>query len=1037
MISSLTGMLLLLSSSPAAPAAEEAPAWDVAAPHGPTHTVELSLDEGTWLSVSQQGETVVFDLLGDIWSMPARGGQATRLTSGPAWDKAPRLSPDGSSIAFVSDADGNDNAWVMGVDGASPRQITHEEEARISEATWDPSGPWLLVRRRTVDTRSIGVTELWQVHLDGGAGFRLTSLDEHPHAGEAVTDGRYIYFSTRHGRFEYGGDPVAGLWHVQRLDRRTGQSLPVVTGAGSAARPTLSPDGARLAFISRDRTKTLLEVVDLATGHRTVVGDWLDHDQLEGFALDGTYPAMSWTDRGLLLWAGGKLWRVDPATGARVGVPFRVQGSWTLHGAPRRSLSVPDQVTARLLRWPTWNAAGEVAFSAMGQLWIRRADGSLERVSGPGETGYAPAWSPDGRRLAWTSWDDQEGGRLHIRAGRRTETLPLQGQLVNPGWDPQGERLLVLRGVGGESSPDLGAEPWFEVLLVEREAGQWRSRVVTAVPARGSNNRAQRPFLHQGRVWFLEDRATAPRQPEEATLVSVDLDGGDKRVHLSLGAATDAVPSPDRSLLAYRLGHQAWVTALPDWGGGEVKVADALPTVQLTEEVGDWMGFSPDGRSVTWAEGPVLKRQALPSLDPQAVRPGADAVEITLTVPRERPEGTLALTHARVLTMADWDRPEAVVEDATVLIERDRILSVMPGGAVPPGAQVVDCTGKTVMPGLIDVHAHLHYGAGDVLPQQEWRYGVALDFGVTTVHDPSASTDLVFTQAERVAAGLMEGPRVLSTGFILYGARNNQGAPTPDRDAAYAHVRRLLALGAPSVKVYQQSRRDQRQWYAQACAELGALCVAEGGGDLFMNLGMVVDGFQAVEHALNVAPLYADVRGLLAASRAGGGHGSAYTPTLLVAYGGAEGERYFFQHDDPLQHERLLRNHPRRQLDARAWRHGEFGREGDWNHQQTARDAAALARQGLLVTLGAHGQLQGLGAHWELWALGGPGAMTPAEALRAGTLAGARYLGLDHQIGSVEAGKLADLLVIDGDPLLDLSSTADIYRVIHNGRLRE
>lgn len=1037
MISAPPLLLALLLAVPIAPGAEEAPAWDVQAPHGSTHEVRLSLDEGTWLSVSQHGDTVVFDLLGDIWSMPARGGQATRLTSGPAWDKAPRLSPDGRSIAFVSDVDGNDNAWVMAVDGSDPRQVTHEEEARISEATWDPTGPWLLVRRRTVDTRSIGVTELWQVHLDGGAGFPLTSLDAHPHAGEAVTDGRYVYFSTRHGRFEYGGDPVAGLWHVERLDRRTGQSLPIATGAGSAARPTLSPDGSQLAFVSRDRTRTLLEVMDLSTGRRRVVADWLDHDQLEGFALDGTYPAMSWTSEGLLLWAGGKLWRVDPGTGARVGVPFRAEGTWTLHGAPRRALEQPAEVKARLLRWPTWNDAGDVAFSAMGQLWIRRADGALERVSGEGETGYAPAWAPDGDSLAWTSWDDQDGGRLHVRTGRRTETLPVQGQLVNPSWDAAGERLVVLRGVGGEASPDLGAEPWFEVVLLQRKGRQWQSRVVTSVANRGSNNRAQRPFLHQERVWFLEDRATAPRQPDEVVLVSVDLDGGDKRVHLVLGGATEVVPSPDRSRLAHRRDHQAWVTAMPSWGGGEVKGADALPAVQLSQEVGDWLGFTPDGRAVTWAEGPVLRRQVVPTLDGSAERPAAETVEVALSLPRDRPGGTLALTHARVLTMAEWDRPEVVVEDATVVIEGDRIASVLPGGPVPAGAEVIDCTGKTVMPGLIDVHAHLHYGAGDILPEQEWRYRVALDFGVTTVHDPSASTDLVFTQAERVAAGLMEGPRVFSTGFILYGAQNHQGARTPDRDAAYAHVRRLQALGAPSVKVYQQSRRDQRQWYAEACAELGVLCVAEGGGDLFMNLGMVVDGYQAIEHALNVAPLYADVEGLFAASREGGGYGSAYTPTLLVAYGGAEGERYFFQHDDPLQHERLLRNHPRRLLDARAWRHGEFGREGDWNHQQTAREAAELARRGVLVTLGAHGQLQGLGVHWELWALGGPGAMSPAEALRAGTRAGARYLGIEADLGSVEAGKLADLLVVDGDPLQDLRRSAAIYRVIHNGRVRE
>lgn len=1018
----------------AADPAPEASTWKVDEPHGPSHTVSLSLDEGTWMGVSEHDGLIVFELLGDIWSMPSRGGKATRLTSGPAWDSDPRLSPDGSLIAFSSDRGGNENIWRMGRDGSEPTQLTFEEEARLTEPLWDPSGPWLLVRRRTVDTRSIGVHELWQVHPDGGKGFALTSLDAHPHAGEAVTDGRFVWFSSRHGRFEYGGNPVGGLWSIHRLDRRNGNIDVVVTGAGSAARPTLSPDGEELAFISRDREKTLLEVVELASGRRRVVADWLGHDQLEGFALRGTWPAMSWSDEGLLLWAEGKLWRVDPATGARVGVPFRAEGEWTLRDVVRARQEVPDVVKARLVRWPTWNGQGELAFSALGQLWLRSAAGSLRRISEG--TGYAPAWSPDGKRLAWTSWSDGEGGRLHITTGGRTETLPVEGQLVNPSWEASGQRLVVLRGVGGEVSPDLGAEPRFELLLLEKQRGRWESRIVSSLPNRGANQRAQRPFLHQDRIWYLDDRSTAPRAPSETILVSVALDGTDRRVHLVLGAATELAVSPDFSRVAYRVDHRVWVTALPQWGGGEVKAGEAVPARMVSEQAGDWVAFTPQGE-LSWAEASTVHRLAVGSLDKDEELAAPVTVDVGLSLPRARPEGTLALTNARLLTMADPQSPERVLEGATVVIERDRIVSVEVGGAVPEGATVRDLGGRTVIPGLIDVHAHMHYGAGDVLPEQEWRYRVNLDFGVTTIHDPSASTDLVFTQAERVAAGLMEGPRITSTGFILYGAKSNQGAPTPDQKAAVAHVQRLKTLGASSVKVYQQSRRDQRQWYAEACAELQMLCVAEGGGDTWMNLGMVVDGFQAIEHSLPNAPLFADVRGLMGASGTADSAGTAYSPTLLVAYGGVSGEDYYFQHHDPLAHERLLRHHPRRLLDQRAWRHAAFGRDQDWSFQQTARDTAALAREGVLTTLGAHGQLQGLGVHWELWAMAGPGAMSPAEALRAATINGATYLGLDGQLGSIEEGKLADLVVLDADPLVDIQNSVKIHAVIHNGAWRE
>ncbi|MDP6934391.1 MAG: hypothetical protein QGG40_15805, partial [Myxococcota bacterium] len=483
--------------------------WDIEARHGPTHEVDLALTEGTWMSVDVHEGRLVFDLLGDLWTLPIEGGQAQALTSGPAWDSEPRFSPDGEHIAFVSDRGGNEEIWTMAVDGTGLHQLTDDPEARVTDPVWDPEGPYLLVRRRTVDTRSIGVTEIWQVHLDGGKGFSLTEKDAHPHAGETTASGRYLWFSSRNGRFSYDGDPIAGLWKIMRLDRDNGDLRPVVSGAGSAARPVIGPEGDRLAFVSRDQERTVLEILDVADGSRRVVADWLDHDQFEGFALHGVYPGLAWDGpEHLVLWAEGGLWRVG-MDGSRTAIPFEAQGTWSFRTVERWASSVPDEVRARLLRWPTLSEDGRVAFSALGVLWIRKPDGRVDRLSEG--TGYAPAWSPDGRSLAWTSWSDTEGGRLHVTRGRRTETLPVSGQLVQPAWDADGERLVVLRGVGGGVSPDLGSEAWFEIVLLTRKGRTWETSVVTGTDNRGSANRAPRLFLHDDRVWFMENRSVEGR----------------------------------------------------------------------------------------------------------------------------------------------------------------------------------------------------------------------------------------------------------------------------------------------------------------------------------------------------------------------------------------------------------------------------------------------------------------------------------------------------------------------------------------------
>jgi imidazolonepropionase-like amidohydrolase len=374
-------------------------------------------------------------------------------------------------------------------------------------------------------------------------------------------------------------------------------------------------------------------------------------------------------------------------------------------------------------------------------------------------------------------------------------------------------------------------------------------------------------------------------------------------------------------------------------------------------------------------------------------------------------------------------RGNEVLDDGTVVVVDNRIAAVGPSDEVtiPADAETVDLTGKTVIPGLVDVHWHGAQGTAEIIPRRNWVNDASLAFGVTTLHDPSNDTSTIFAAAEMARAGRIVAPRIFSTGTILYGASGDFKAEIDGLDDARFHLKRMKAVGAISVKSYNQPRREQRQQVIAAARELGMMVVPEGGSLFQHNMTMIVDGHTGVEHAVPVERMYEDVLQLWSGSRVG------YTPTLVVGYGGIWGERYWYQHTDVSNHERLLNFVPYTLVDPIA-RRRTMAPEREYNHFRIAENCKALADRGVIVNLGAHGQREGLGAHWELWMFV-QGGMTPLEALRAGTLNGARYLGLDHDLGSIETGKLADLAILDANPLDEIRNTDSVSMVMVNGRL--
>ena len=1014
----------------------EAPEWDVQAPPGPASDVTIDVTEGTWmaLDVSPDGREIVFDLLGDIYVMPIEGGQARAIASGVAWDMQPKFSPDGTRIAFTSDRGGGDNLWIMNRDGSDPSQVSDESFRLVNSPEWTPDGEFIVGRKHFTSSRSLGAGEMWMWHRTGGGGVQLTERrTQQKDTGEPAfsPDGRYLYFSddaTPGATFEYSRDVNGEIYVIQRLDRETGEIEEYLSGPGGSIRPTPSPDGRSLAFIRRVRYQSTLFVMDIDSGREVPIYNGLDRDLQETWAVHGVYPAFSWTpdNRSIVVWAGGKIRRIDVATGVATDIPFRVNDTRRMQEAVRFPVDVaPDVFDVKMIRWAQTSPDGSrVVYEALGNLWIRDLpEGTPRRLTRQSDHfELYPAWSRDGRSIVYTTWDDQALGAVRVvpaSGGEGRVVTRRPGHYIEPTFSPDG-RTIVFRKIS-DGSLTSG--------LYGRDTGIYR------IPAAGGeatlitdDGRAPQFGASGDRVFFTG------RQDTNTALRSVDLNGGDERTHLLSEWGADFAVSPDERWVAWNERFNAFVAPFARTGRPVTLSADgkALPQTRFTRDAGDWLHWSGDSRRLSWALGPELFSRDLnqgfafvEGAPEDLPEPPEAGINIAFRQAADRPEGQLALVGARIVTM-DGER---VIEDGVIVTDGNRIAAI---GAraevqVPAGATVVDVAGKTIIPGLIDAHWHGSMGSDEIIPEQSRVNYAALAFGVTTIHDPSNDTSEIFAHSELARAGRVVGPRIFSTGTILYGANTAFTAVVNDLDDALSTLRRMQAVGAWSVKSYNQPRRDQRQQIIEAARQLGMNVVPEGGSLYQHNMTMIVDGHTTIEHSIPLANLYDDVHDLWRQSR------TAYNPTLVVAYGGSFGENYWYQDSPVWDHPILTQYVPRRILDARA-RRPVTQPAGEWNHISIAREAVRLNNLGIDVAIGAHGQREGLAAHWEMWMLAQGGA-TPLQALRAGTLGGARALGLDQDLGSLQVGKLADLVVLDANPLESIRNTTSIRYTLANGRL--
>ena len=968
--------------------------------HTSLKTITIRAREGTTLSfdISPDGRAIVFDLLGQLWLVPASGGPARMLTNAVrdvAEDLDPSFSPDGSRLVFRGERNGRTGLWLLSLDSDRPQQLTQlpNPDGFDGHASWSPDGR-LIAFARAVPPDSAnprGRFVIMSLHV-GSRTLRELSITGIP--GRFVSDpvwqpgGKEIAFVTRMPLGEQGGR----VWMVAASG---GQARPITDESVRALFPNFSADGRRLAYFAVDSAgKMQIWVQEIANGKVAAQAPI----RVTNHA-DVTPTRIRWTPDGsaLLYSADGRLWKANISGGEPKEIPFTAQLSIKQRRPTLPQARLPEpgqQASARGFMGIALAPDGRrIGMLALGKFWIIPVDGGSPRaVADVPFEASSLAWSPDASEVAWSAGvaDQEDLFATNVATGATRRVTALAGREGNPTYSPDGRHLAfvhakddgVLRVVDARASDvadlaqtrDLGS-----IGLNWTSAPQWSPEsdglLVSGTATTGPASRAI--F-----VSLSGQRQTLTRFPNAPIFLQW---------------------TPQHSIIFVR--HDRLWEAPFDHNG-----LRSEPRAMGTDAA-LYASTSRDGEVLFVSSGGLRLRS------PQGTE---RRIGWPLSYTPRIAEPTL-IRNVRVI---DGNGGPAT-DPRDILIEGGRIKQITPAGRLSgDGVRVIDAAGRFVIPGLIDLHAHLDWPY--LLPG--WPY-----FGITTVRDQGASMARMVAYSDAIVAGIFPGPRIGYGGFQFYSDWGFDGDQWRGIEPEYdlSHIRRAVdlaeAFGAQHIKT-----RTFRRW------DINARMITEAHrrgmrvtGHCSHLLPLVAAGMDAKEHigmceARGNTYMYDDLIQLFRAANIG------VVPTITYLDFAV---RLNEQPEMLNQDAELAPFVPSRE--SFGWMlELSVERRKEWRDEaQRARETTnKLSRAGVTIGTGTDIWQIPTGIHMELEQLVAAG-LSATQAIQAGTAGAARILGAEKDLGTIEVGKWADLVLLDADPLADIRNTRRIWNVMQNGRL--